>query len=229
MYLPHPITGEAGPHELQFVPGTPIFRWETTGAEGKNLQPGRMTLSFRMASDWFFSRNGDGAHQVNMLRASLGPTFPDREDSGKYRGHGAIFGHILNRDGDTFPAATGMLESWGPHYGIPGGNYIPADSRSLPLAEITLYDVEISSLWSASNHKFSSLSITPPGRRPVFQTGDVLDDNPDVDMTSESLAMCGIFRPLGDGGMFRMINPSVVWTADATPRLDLRHTYQAPA
>jgi hypothetical protein len=95
------------------------------------------------------------------------------------------------------------------------------------MRDFTLYDVEISSLLTAAGYKHWSLSITPPGQRPLFQTGDCLDDNPDVDMASESLVMDCIFTE-GGSGVVRIINPQVVWTPDATPRGDFRQMYLSP-
>jgi hypothetical protein len=225
----------ADPRVFEIYPGSPdctthpngkgvlAIRRTNTGGAGYCAGPGRMSFDCSVAFEHYFPTNEPIAHLIMMLRGN-----DPAVDTGYYKGHGAYFGKVH----ETRPR--GALESWSPSYsdGAPGGHFIPPLSRSpvlepeAPGQRIPLYRITVQSLLSASGFKYFRYMIGEPNKVPLYDTGDVEDDNADVDMTSQCLMVGAHFEPLPrvdqSANRIRLIGSQVSWSADSTPLPDCR-------
>ena len=157
-------------------------------------KPGPVTLRFGLLFENYFRCVRDG-HAGVMLRADLA-----RIPSGYYRGVGLAFGRFGNTTFTTRllphlePIA--VLETW---TGIDGYDSILSQSVSTGLRDGVVYPVTVTS--------------TPPNRIRYtfgdFDSGDVIDANPVVDMSEASAAFYDASGPASCPYAIRIINPSV--------------------
>lgn len=190
-------------HHITFAPGHRDFSPGGIGETNSNGdviavfpnvltgEPGRNTFAARLAFDSVDESNGDGAHFFLMMHADLETLDPKSPKYLHYTGHGAAIGPMWGQPNRAY------IESWGPSQapgGPKGANVLINGSASPVLVDSKwLYNLSMSSMLSGDGRKYARLMIGPEGQQP-WDTGDIEDNNPDVNMYLPHMILGYIFK-----------------------------------
>ena len=215
------VAGQLAP-EIVVGPGNTSVIFEDTGAQGKNLSTGRLSVDFDVVFEDFF-RCARSGHFGVMERAST-----EMVASGQYRGHGAIFGNIWKSQGGTANVPDyrpfGIIESWGIGVVPDSFGYLRPASASPQLADWVEYKISVQSTRTILNfvrYRIHRLDFVRSQYELIYDSGDVLDNNWGVDMNRQSVIFFVVLDGMVCTGRVRIINPIATWSPADTDLPDL--------
>ena len=204
--------------------GSTVMSFHSTGAAGAQHNPSsRMTVDFDIVFEGFFAANPNG-HVGLMLRANMA-----RIPAGPYQGHGAVFGTILPTSDNEAPdpaITRGLIETWGASDVQPGARFLFPRSASPLLHDHVLYRVSVQSTMLSNGRRYLRYSlhnaiIHKGAYDPLFDSGDVYDNNVHFDMSSESLVVFDASSEHLSAYNLRVTDLTVTWTPAYTSMPDM--------
>jgi hypothetical protein len=200
---------------------SPIIKLNSTGAPTDLLtKPHVMHVSCRMMLENFGAYNSDPAHFVLQARSDLNSLGGDN----RYTGHGVAMGKLFtDKNGDCVRS---HIETWfGKEPNPPGSNILIDGTMSPELPDNVELRLDFLSTFAQSGFKYARQIIKPIGQKNFIDTGDVEDNNAQVNMQSQCLAFTTIFNKktgAPSAGSVRVWNLCVAWYPAGAPIPDMR-------
>lgn len=208
------------------VPSTDRVAYASSNAGGWNLGAGRLTLSFDFFSTNYFAQN-PGGHFAIVTRCPTSLLATD------IRGQGMILGNVSGALNGSSVVPTAQIETFFSNLAAPGNRLLPDTGTYDPLVDNTTYRILLSTSIRSDGtqwiryqlYKFDSGETAYD---PIRDTGDILDNNPFIDLTQTGFAFLHVFEnALASPWSVNITNVKTLWeaasqsNATGSPTIDL--------